>query len=129
MVIGLACFGMALDRLADAEQSSETGHVALVHQHFLGVLTGNLVWLLAPEMAAHALSAHQLSGSGYVYAGFGALVRFKFGHLVNLIRFAIRVYQILVRLFRAVPVFGRAGQKESESWTVPFLPTPALFLV
>ena len=120
---------MGLFWLTVGKQKAEAGSVALVHQHFLGVLTGNLVWLLAPEMAAHALSAHQLSGSGYVYAGFGALVRFKFGHLLNLLRFALLVYQILVRLFRAVPVFGRAGQKESESWTVPFLPTPALFLV
>ena len=98
-----------MSQLAIAKQNSETRHVTLVHQHLLGVLTGNFVGLLSPEMAAHALSAHQLTGSGYVYAGFGALVCFKFGHLLNLLRFALLVYQALARLFRAVPVFGRAG--------------------
>jgi hypothetical protein len=123
------CFGIVLDRLADAEQGPESRHITLVHQHLLSVLTGNLVGLLSPKVAAHAFSPHQFSGSGYVYAGFGALVCFKFGHLLNLLRFALLVYQILVRLFQAVPVFGRAGQWESESWTVPFLPTLALFPV
>jgi nitrate reductase gamma subunit len=71
--------------LTVGEQSSEAGNIALVHQQLLGVLTGNFIGFLAPKVAAHAFSAHKLSGSGNVYAGFGTLVCLKFGHLLNLL--------------------------------------------
>ena len=72
--------------------------VSSVNRQLICVLSGHLGRLFAPKVTAHALAAHQLAGSRYVYAGFGPFVCFKFWHLPVLL--LDLDYCRLMRLFR-----------------------------
>ncbi len=70
--------------LSVRKQPAQPIGVATVYRELLRVFTGNFVGLFPPEVAAHALPAHHFSCSGDMNARFGAFVRLKFWHRLNL---------------------------------------------
>ena len=72
--------------------------VRSVYCQLISVLSGYFGRLFAPEVAAHSLSSHQLTGSGYVNSGLSPFVCLKFGHLPVLL--LVLDYYCLARLLR-----------------------------
>lgn len=66
------------------QQPAQPTSVATVYRELLRVFTGNFVGFFPPEVAAHPLAAHHFSCSGDMNARFGAFVRLKFWHWLNL---------------------------------------------
>ena len=54
--------------------------VCTIYRQLIGELSSYFCRLFAPEVAAHALPAHELTGCSYVYAGLGPFVCLKFWH-------------------------------------------------
>ena len=71
-------------RLSVGKQPAQTANVFGIYREFIRIISGHLGGFFTPQMAAHSLSPHHLTGTGDVNPGFGALMGFKLWHLLNL---------------------------------------------